>query len=61
MVVLLTAIAAKFVGCSFGAKLTGLTYRESAVVGVLVRVLTNPLKYSNIHIFSGAKLSCLGA
>lgn len=43
MVVLLTAIAAKFVGCSFGAKLTGLTYRESAVVGVLVRDLSNPL------------------
>jgi Kef-type K+ transport system membrane component KefB len=40
VVVLLTAIAAKFVGCSFGAKLTGLTYRESAVVGVLVRVYT---------------------
>jgi len=35
-VTLLTAIAAKFIGCSLGAKITGLNWRESASVGVLM-------------------------
>ena len=36
VVVVMTAIAAKFIGCSVGAKLMGLSWRESASVGVLV-------------------------
>lgn len=37
MLVLSTATAAKFIGCTFGAKLTGLNLREATTVGVLVR------------------------
>jgi len=36
VVVVLTACAAKFIGCSMGAKLSGLNWRESATIGILV-------------------------
>lgn len=51
-VVVTTAIAAKFFGCSAGAKLTGLNWRESAAVGVLVCVCVCSCVYVCIPLLS---------
>lgn len=36
LLVVLTAISSKFIGCSIGAKMSGLSWRESAAVGILM-------------------------
>lgn len=36
LVVVLTAVSSKFIGCSIGAKISGLGWRESAAVGILM-------------------------